>query len=98
MAHESGRGHGSDQRGKGWLGGQTIEQNMMEQLSDGEVHSLESLAEHLYEDSRMAMQTHVSNLRRQLRPIGQDIACIRVNGCCYFQLVRLTASPYNGKR
>lgn len=40
------------------------------------------------------LRTQLTYLRRRLRPSGEDVATHIVDGTTYYQLVRLTASPY----
>ena len=44
------------------------------------------------------IKAHLCNLRKHLRPMGQDIVCVLVNRRICYRHVRLLASAYDGKR
>lgn len=87
----------SESNGNGKL---TVPEKMLALLADGMPHLRRDLHDCLYDDSGKLsnIQVHISNLRRQLRPRGQDIVCeITPKGIAYRQ-VRLLASPYDGRK
>jgi hypothetical protein len=74
---------------------------MYQILSDGLPHKKRELHGCLYDDmgALRNIQTHISLMRRQLRPLGMDILCELVNTrCVCYRLVRLLASATNGRR
>jgi hypothetical protein len=52
---------------------------MLKILADGEEHSLEDLHPSLEDElsELNTVHTHISNLRHKLRPLGEDIICLR---------------------
>jgi DNA-binding response OmpR family regulator len=65
------------------------ESRLMAVMSDGQLHTLESLKVHLNEEeysSNETVQRHISNLRTLLRPKGKDIVNYRGEG---YRMVRL---------
>jgi hypothetical protein len=77
----------------------SVPDKIMQALSDGLPHKSEDLVRDcLWDGDKAALQTHVCNIRKVLRPRGEDIVCERVNGTTYYRHIRLLASPYDGKR
>jgi hypothetical protein len=76
------------------------QQRIVSKLSDGLPHSTVEMM--LCLDDKLSditcLRSHISILRRRLRPIGQDVVCQRIDGMSYYRLIRLTASPYDGYR
>ena len=67
-------------------------------LSDGRRHSRKEihgcLVDELGELSNI--QAHLSNIRKKLRPIGEDIICEFYQRTIYYRHVRLLASSNDG--
>lgn len=75
------------------------QQLIMDVLSDGNVHSAVELERAIGIDSRCSVNllgTHLSNLRKILRPHGEDVATHLVDSRTFYQHVRLLSSPYRG--
>lgn len=65
------------------------QQRIVDLLSDGLLHSKEEIYGMLLTaNSVNHIQMHISNLRKIMRPVGQDIRYILENGSSYYQLVR----------
>lgn len=75
-----------------------VESRMMELLGDGHPHRPDELHTCLWdrEGPVSNVNIHISNLRKKLRPTGQDIICQQLDGRSHFRLVRLTASHARG--
>jgi hypothetical protein len=67
---------------------------MYEILQDGRVHTIKELYTCLYDDlaPERNVHAHVTAIRKQLRPIGQDVLCNRPNGETVFRIVLLYPS------
>lgn len=65
------------------------QQRIVNLLSDGLLHSKEEIYGMLLTaNSTNHIQMHISNLRKLMRPVGQDIRYILQNGVSFYQLVR----------
>lgn len=65
------------------------QQRIVDLLSDGLLHSKEEIYGMLLTaNSVNHIQMHISNLRKVMRPVGQDIRYILQNGVSFYQLVR----------
>lgn len=69
------------------------ETQLLELLSDGKSHLKTEIQDKLDMDVLHQLMT---NLRRKLNPIGQDIVCTIDRRRTAYQHVRLLANPYNG--
>ncbi len=69
------------------------EQRILALLADGNAHSKIELDRCLNDDMAGAntLNTHLTNIRRKLSPIGQTVYCNRQNGCVLYSHVRLVA-------
>jgi hypothetical protein len=67
-------------------------------LSDGLPHSIAELRGCLGDELALSvtLRVHLTNLRKILRPKGEDISFHRLAGVGYYQHVRLVGSPYKG--
>lgn len=78
------------------------EQRIINLLSDGYPHHRLDLMALLNDDmtSFKTLAVHIFNLRKKLRPTGEDIITEVVNPRTHvhFRLVRLLGSAYNGYR
>ena len=76
------------------------ERRIMEVLSDGMYHTREELHECLNDDLCVLsrIQMHVSNIRKKLNRIGQDIICGLHRGKPHYRLVRMLHSANTGTR
>lgn len=70
------------------------QRRILEVLSDGMWHHREELKKCLYDElSRLkAVRDHISNMRKVLRPLGNDIICELANRRIGYRLVRLVGS------
>lgn len=78
------------------------EQKILRVLDDGMPHAGDELVRS-FDDSESTIvnvQAHLVRIRRVLRRFGEDIIFTRVGAerRGFYQRVRLTASPYDGKR
>lgn len=65
------------------------QQRIVDLLSDGMLHSNEEIYGMLLTaNSVNHIQMHISNIRKLIRPVGQDIRYILERGSSYYQLVR----------
>lgn len=71
---------------------------MLAVLADGLPHSREELRQCLWDDKGPLsnIRAHLCQLRKVLRPHGQDILCELYGGTIHYRHVRLLASPYKG--
>lgn len=69
---------------------------ILEMLADGLPHTFEELHTCLDDElaSRPAVSMHISNLRKVLRPKGEDIVCVIRYHRSYYQHVRLLRSSH----
>lgn len=76
------------------------EQRMLAVLSDGQRHRREELHACLWDNQGALsnIKMHLSNLRRKLRPKGQDIVTELYYGGIYIRQIRYLVSPNDGKR
>lgn len=69
------------------------QERMMSVLADGRIHGREELLACFTEDQPAhkgdLLGIHVYNLRRKLRPAGQDVVWEKINGCAGYRHVRL---------
>lgn len=68
------------------------ERAMLEIFSDGERHPLQELKGCCGPCSPITVKTHLSNIRRKLRPRGEDIVCVFNRGY-FYQHVRMLYAP-----
>jgi DNA-binding response OmpR family regulator len=80
--------------------GKTIKQLILEILADGRPHRREQLLECIGDPlaSRNNLNVHLSKIRKELRPKGEDIVCELRERKIHYRHVRLLASPYDGHR
>lgn len=71
---------------------------MLEMLSDGQPHYRGELHKCCGPSCVKMVRYHISRIRKQLRPVGQDIVCELVNRQIHYRHVRLLASPNDGRR
>lgn len=77
------------------------EQKILDLLSDGKLHRAEEIHACLPDElgARENIHQHLSNIRKKLRAIGQDIV-LRRNGLSktesWYYHCRVVASPYDG--
>ena len=71
------------------------QRKMMEVLSDGQRHRRIELHACLVDElgPLSNITAHISNLRKKLRPKGQDIICEFSSRVIYYRLVRLLGPP-----
>jgi DNA-binding response OmpR family regulator len=76
------------------------QQRIIDKLSDGQAHSFKEMLGCLRDelDDTNCLNTHISHIRRKIRPQGQDIICQRLDGVSHYRLIRLMASSYDGYR
>lgn len=67
-------------------------QKIMDLLADGQRHTREELRNCLFDELGVAtnIHAHLTGLRQQLRPFGEDISCTSVSGQRYYQKVKTT--------
>lgn len=77
-----------------------VQKKMLAILSDGLPHSRQELHACLSDDMGPLsnIQSHISGIRKVLRPKGQDILCEIFNRTVHYRQVRLLASAINGRR
>lgn len=77
-----------------------MQQKLMNLLGDEQRHSIAEIIERVFtkEDTANNVQYTVSMLRKAIRPKGMDVACIMLGRETFYQLARLTANPYDGRR
>lgn len=76
------------------------QRRILDVLADGLPHTREELHGCLNDDlgTLSNLWAHVSNIRKVLRPRGEDIVCVyHLRRLCY-RHVRLLANPNDGKR
>jgi hypothetical protein len=73
------------------------EQKIVNILIDGRSHHREELRACIDGEftALVTMQNHLKNMRKKLRPKGQDIICEFVNRQLHYRWVRLLANPYH---
>jgi len=75
------------------------QKKILELLSDGDRHHkndmIRDLGKQDSEDPGKLLRVHITNLRKILNPIGQDIVCQRYNRSLYYRWVRLIGSNSN---
>lgn len=76
------------------------EQRLFNVLQDGRLHPFQELFDALDNDlnSAVVVRVHLFHMRKKLRPAGYDITSLKDGGTLRYQLVRLLASAYDGKR
>lgn len=69
-------------------------------LNDGMPHNRGELWACIGDDKGVPslLSQHISNIRKHLRPIGQDIICEFANRTLNYRHVRLLASTYDGRK
>lgn len=75
------------------------QQVLVDQLSDGRPHSITDLVRVCHGQAKLtAVQMHISNIRKKLRPKGVDIVCLNEGNMQYrrkrYQMVRLMGDMY----
>ena len=72
---------------------------MLKVLDDGCRHTREELHGCLVDElgALSNIKTHISMIRKKLRPMGQDIICELNERTIHYRHVRLLANPYNGR-
>lgn len=75
------------------------QQAMLKVLSDGMPHTREELHACLPDNlgALSNIRAHIANIRKALRPIGQDVVCELFRGTIHYRQIRLLASPYDGR-
>ncbi len=78
-----------------------IQRKMLAILADGMPHRKQELFACLsVSDDQIPwsnIRRHMTPLRKHLRPKGHDIICMLIDGSWQYRLVRLLASPYDGR-
>lgn len=74
----------------------TIGEQMLEILRDGKPHPKSELHDLCRPSGPGAVRVHIYNLRRSLKQGFKIVTVYRNGGLCY-QLVRVLASPYDGR-
>lgn len=73
------------------------EVRILKVLSDGHMHEKAHLQKCVNDElSTHAVNSHLRNIRRKLRPIGEDIICQFYDKKLFYRHVRLLTSPTNG--
>ena len=74
------------------------QRKMLAVLSDGMPHRPRELHACLWDEMGHTnnIQNHLSNIRKILRPKGQDIVCEIGRGVTWYRLVRLIGNAYRG--
>lgn len=74
-----------------------IQRKMMGVLSDGSWHSVVELHRCLNDDmgSLTNVRAHLTAIRKVIRPLGEEIACVNMEGTTYYMHSRVLASPYS---
>lgn len=77
----------------------TVPEKMLKVLQDGMRHSKHELHGCLDDELApiTAIQSHVSALRKRLRPVGEDIICELFERRIYYRHVRLLGSANDGR-
>lgn len=75
------------------------EKRILAVLSDGLPHKRHEIHACLCDDlsGLTAIQAHISNIRKRLRAIGEEIVCELSGGTITYRHVRLLSSPYDGR-
>lgn len=75
------------------------QQKMMTILSDGRAHTRDELKSCLWDELAQisALQPHLTKIRKQLNPRGEDIICVFKDRRICYQHVRLLASANTGR-
>ena len=76
------------------------QQRIVDVLQDGQPHHRNELFQCLNDDltTYTTLKVHLCNIRKVLRPLGQDVICELSGQQVYYRLARLLASPYDGRR
>lgn len=69
---------------------------MLEVLSDGLPHHRDELHKCCGPSSVGVVKFHLAQIRKHLRPLGEDVVCVQNGVGFFYQHVRLLASPYKG--
>lgn len=75
------------------------QRNILDVLADGMPHSTKELKKCLWDElsGDDTIYVHISNIRKVLRPLGQDIVCEFKDSRYFYRHIRLIASPYDGR-
>lgn len=69
---------------------------IMAVLADGYAHIKEELQRHLDDELSCPQNIimHIANVRKKIRPLGEDIVTELLAGKTYYRWVRLLGNPY----
>lgn len=74
------------------------EQRFIDLLSDGLSHTKSEMMQCLWDEHNerplVAMQMHVSRIRKKLRPKGEDLVCEVSGYRIFYRHVRMLSNPY----
>lgn len=75
---------------------------IMAVLCDGAAHTYHDLVGCLWDeaclDPKASLATHISYIRKIIRPRGEEISCTLLGGVGYYRHVRTLSSAYDGVR
>lgn len=76
------------------------ERKILAVLADGMRHPRRELHDCLYDETGPLsnIRAHITQLRKTLRPRGEDIVCELFSGGIYYRHVRILAPANDGKR
>ena len=76
-----------------------VQRAMLDVLSDGRPHTAAELHACLYDNSGPLsnVRIHISGIRKQLRPRGEDVVCEIINRRAHYRHVRLLNNPATGR-
>lgn len=76
------------------------QRRLLDVLADGRQHTAEELRTCLGDEmgDPALLRNTIAIMRRRLRPTGYDVTVWRTDNVVAYCLVRLLASPYDGKR
>lgn len=77
----------------------TVQQRMLAVLADGKPHRAEELHACLMDEMGASrnIRAHLTAIRKQLRPKGEDIVCVFVDRKYQYRWVRLLQSAVDGR-
>jgi hypothetical protein len=78
-------------------GKMTIRESMLRLLGDGMAHTREELHALCGPSNMEVINDHISDLRKLLRPKGEDIICVLYKRKIAYRWVRLIGSANNGR-